>query len=155
MDSLGAVLAIATLASLTGVELCVAAFFHPTLERLDDAARAVARARSAVVLGRVMPLWYIAALIAAGLATGQAIVSGGMLPAALWVVCTVGLIAVIVVTVVVLVPLNTTLAASGPGGPGGEAESHRRTAARWDALHRGRTLALGVVLLVEVTATRL
>lgn len=150
MDSSAAVLAIVALASLTGVELCVAAFFHPTLERLGDAARAFGRARSAAALGRVMPLWYIAALFAAGLATGQAFVSGGTLPAALWVVCTAALIAVIVVTVVVLVPLNTTLAA---GDGGGDMEAHRRISARWDALHRGRTLVLGCILLLEVTAT--
>lgn len=150
MDLLPALLAVSVLAALLGVELCVGVFFHPVLDRLDDIAWALARAHSADRLGRVMPGWYVAALFGAVLSSIIALSAGDGLAAAGWSMCSLALAAVIIVTVSRLVPLNSTLVNGGAADDRGEVASLRRTAERWDRLHRGRIAALAAVLVLEI-----
>jgi hypothetical protein len=136
--------ALVLLASLIGVELCVAAFFHPTLNSLNQEASMAGRARSARDLGKVMPFWYAAASVSGGIATWA---SWPGTATWLWGLATLMLVAVIVATVAVLVPLNTLIASHAPSQPA--------DISRWDQLHRLRTGALVVALAIEVIATTL
>src|SRR5271156_4018121 len=53
------VIAIIVAGLMVGCELAVAAFVHPTLDRLPDAVHLPAASALARVLGRFMPFWYI------------------------------------------------------------------------------------------------
>src|SRR5258708_12740688 len=53
------VVAIIVAGLMVGNELAIAAFVHPTLDRLPDAVHLPAATALARVLGRFMPFWYI------------------------------------------------------------------------------------------------
>ncbi len=53
------VIAIIVAGLMVGSELSIAAFVHPTLDRLPDAVHLPAASALARVLGRFMPFWYI------------------------------------------------------------------------------------------------
>src|SRR5438046_9448654 len=53
------VIAIIVAGLMVGSELSIAAFVHPTLDRLPDAVLLPAASALARVLGRFMPFWYI------------------------------------------------------------------------------------------------
>ena len=103
---------------LTGAELAVGVFVHPVLTTLPDAAHAAAARPLARLLGRVMPVWYAAALLLAVAALlGRAVGTG------FWWAClsSAALLAVTVpFSLVCLVPINNRVAAwdldALPGG---------------------------------------
>ena len=53
------VIAIIVAGLMVGSELAIAAFVHPTLDRLPDAVHLPAASALARVLGKFMPFWYI------------------------------------------------------------------------------------------------
>jgi uncharacterized membrane protein len=53
------VVAIIAAGLMVGSELAIAAFVHPTLDRLPDEVHLPAASALARVLGRFMPFWYI------------------------------------------------------------------------------------------------
>ena len=148
-----AVIALSVLSSLTGVEFCVAAFFHPVAARLPEPAAMAARALSAARLGAAMPAWYALAALTALLAAW-----GAVSPAATWMwsLMTAGLALIIAATILVLVPINSALARgareAGAAADAAEARRMRGDIARWDRLHRLRTLALAAAVVVEMVA---
>ena len=148
-----AVIALSVLSSLTGVEFCVAAFFHPVAARLPEPAAMAARALSAARLGAAMPAWYALAALTALLAAW-----GAVSPAATWMwsLMTAGLALIIAATILVLVPINSAIARgareAGAAADVAEARRMRGDIARWDRLHRLRTLALAAAVVVEMVA---
>ena len=148
-----AVIALSVLSSLTGVEFCVAAFFHPGAARLPEPAAMAARALSAARLGAAMPAWYALAALTALRAAW-----GAVSPAATWMwsLMTAGLALIIAATILVLVPINSAIARgareAGAAADAAEARRMRGDIARWDRLHRLRTLALAAAVVVEMVA---
>src|SRR5271157_2997391 len=63
------VVAILAAGLMTGNELTVAVFLHPTLTRLPDAVHAPAARAFARLFGRVMPFWYALVLVLSGIET--------------------------------------------------------------------------------------
>lgn len=57
-------LALLLLGTLTGNELAVSAFVHPTLSRLPDEQHAASAQGLARVYGKYAPFWYVATLLA-------------------------------------------------------------------------------------------
>ncbi|MGI4831248.1 MAG: hypothetical protein ACRYFU_24155 [Janthinobacterium lividum] len=127
--------------TLIGVEFSVSAFVNPAAWRLDPEPQLKMLSRVALVLGRVMPVWYPVCALLLGIQTWfhwRAAGFGALLAAdALWVLASVG-------GIVFLVPLNSRIAA-------GDADWPRLTRI-WDGRHRVRTAALAIaaVLLAEV-----
>lgn len=127
--------------TLVGVEFSVSAFVHPAAARLAPEARLRLLSRLAVVLGRVMPVWYPAAsvllCVAAWLGWHTPERPLLLAAAAIWVLASLA-------SVVFLVPLNTRIAA-------GDAD-WLRLHQSWDRRHRVRIAALAAGALVFANA---
>ncbi len=137
------VLTVLVVGTLVGVELGVAAFMNPILERLPDDAYRRARATGSRILGTVMPFWYATA---AALLVADAVRAPAPLPIAAVAVMAV----VMVLTLTTLVPINNRVAAWATAGPD-EAPTSRDLARRWDRLHWLRVaLLLAAFVLVAV-----
>ncbi len=141
-------IATATIAAMmTGSEFAIAAFVHPQLRRLHDAAHAHTAVPLARSLGKVMPLWYAVALalILGAAFEHRPITNGpGLLiaaAAAIWA-------AVIVFTVTALVPINNRIAKMNPNQPHSGWLQDR---ARWDRFHRIRVMLLIAALILLLT----
>ncbi len=122
---------------LTGSELAVGVFVHPVLTRLQDAAHAEAAKPLARLLGKVMPGWYAAALVA---------VIGSLLvrPAGSWpwwaCLTSAALVAVTVpFSLIRLVPINNRVAAWDLNALPPDWKTDRT---RWDQYHRVRLMIL-------------
>ncbi|CAJ1502457.1 DUF1772 domain-containing protein [[Mycobacterium] burgundiense] len=128
------VIALVLAGPLAGVEFAVAAFTHPVLGRLPDGAFAQARSDDARVLGKAMPFWYVATLVAL---IAAAVLSGGD-----WLETTAAALMAIVVliTVTLMVPINNRI-----GRWVGAADVSRDEARRWDRLHAVRVALLFAV----------
>ena len=136
------ILAVVLAGPLVGVEVGVAALFHPMVGRLPDEAFAAARSDGGRVLGKVMPFWYIATLVVL-IATAVRSRDERMIAAAML------LGAAVVLTVSVLVPINNRIGAWTPG-----TAAPREPARRWDRLHWLRVAGLAVMfVLVAVGAS--
>ncbi|MGA9668336.1 MAG: DUF1772 domain-containing protein [Terracidiphilus sp.] len=121
---------------MTGNELAVSLFIHPTLRHLDDRVRARAVSLFARSLGKGMPVWYIVSLVLIAAETylrrHQPAFLLLVVAAAIW-------LAIILITVIVLVPINNRIAALDPSAlPVNWLKDHRR----WETLHRWRIAAL-------------
>jgi hypothetical protein len=144
-----AVIAATVAGTMVGVEFAVAVFVNPMLLRLPAGPSLEARADGARVLGRVMPFWYIAALIlTAALAAathGDAATGAAIAAAALLAVS-------VVMSVTLLVPIAKRSATwTVDDHPGDWREQQQR----WDHLHYARVAIIltGFVLtLVAVAA---
>ena len=119
---------------MVGVEIGVAAFTNPIIDRLPDDAYRQVRSDGSRLLGRVMPFWYIATLVV--------LIAAAVLTSGDWAITTSAVLMALVVllTVTVLVPINNRIAAWTDA-------ADRDLARRWDRLHWLR-VALLVVLLV-------
>lgn len=148
-----AVIALVVVSTLTGVEFCVAAFFHPVAGRLPEPAAMAARALSAARLGAAMPAWYALSALTALLAAWGA---GSPAGTWMWSSMTAGLTLIIAATIIVLVPINSAIARGArdacAADDAAEARRMRGAIAQWDRLHRLRTLALAAVMVVEMAA---
>ena len=127
--------------TLVGVEFSVSAFVNPAAWRLEPESQLKMLSRFALVLGKVMPVWYpvstLFLVIQAWLGwhtPGRAIL---LTAAAIWVLASVA-------SIVFLVPLNSRIAEG--------AADWQRIHRIWDRRHRVRiaALAIAAVLLTYV-----
>lgn len=127
--------------TLVGVEFSVFAFVNPAAWRLAPEPQLQLLSRLALVLGKVMPIWYPVCAVLLGIETWLHWHTLGvhlLLAAdALWILASVG-------GILFLVPLNHRIAA-------GDAE-WRPISRVWDRRHRVRTavLATAAILLAYV-----
>ena len=132
------ILTIICIGPLVGVEFAVSAFVNPIAWKLEDRAQGAAIALFAVRLGRAMPGWYALSLLLLVLE----IVLRWHEPGLFWLIAASSIwLAVILFSVLLLVPINNRLARLSPDS---FSETARREHNKWDALHRGRILAVGV-----------
>lgn len=133
-----------TATAMLGNEFAIAAFIHPSLDRLEDRAHARSAAVIASTLGRAMPIWYALslAMIAGAAFEHRPLLAGPglllILAAGLWV-------ATIVFTIAMLVPINNRIAALDAAKPYPGWLADR---ARWDRLHRVRVSLLLVCVIL-------
>jgi uncharacterized membrane protein len=127
--------------TLVGVEFSVSAFVNPAASRLEPESQLKMLSRSALVLGKVMPVWYTVCTLFLGIQTwlcwhtpGRAIL---LAADAIWVLISVA-------SIFVLVPLAIRVAE----GAADWQQIHRI----WDRRHRVRiaALATAAVLLAYV-----
>ena len=127
--------------TLVGVEFSVSAFLNPAAWRLDPDPQLKMLSRSALVMGKVMPVWYPVCALLLGIQTWLRWRTPGfgiLLTAdAVWLLASVA-------SIVFLVPLNTRIAEGAP--------DWQRLHRVWDGRHRVRVAALAVaaVLLTYV-----
>ena len=143
------VVAIIVAGLMVGCELAIAAFVHPTLDKLPDDVHLQAASALARVLGRVMPFWYILVFL---LALAEVVIQWrqfGTLPiwstvsAVLWALASL-------YSVIALVPINNRIKSTPPT----DWKTYRR---RWDLLHRWRVVLLTIAfafLIVGLNSSR-
>jgi uncharacterized membrane protein len=130
--------------TLVGVEFSVSAFVNPAASRLEPEGQLKILSRLALVLGKVMPVWYPVCAVLFGIQTWLQWNTSGrdvLLAAdAVWLLATVG-------SIIFLVPLNTRIAEG--------AADWQRIHRLWDVRHRVRVVALsiGAFLLTCVLAS--
>ena len=134
------VVAVIVAGLLVGNELAIAAFVHPTLNRLPDDVHLSAASALARLLGRVMPFWYglvIALTSAAAFARWH---QAGRLPtwiaaaAILWVLASV-------YSITVEVPINNRVASWATATPPADWKTFRN---RWDLHHNCRVVLITI-----------
>lgn len=140
-------IAVLVTALLTGSELAIGVFVHPILSKLQDGAHAEAAKPLARLLGKVMPVWYAAALL---------LVLVSLLARAVgtwsWWACLTSA-ALLTVTIpfslMFLVPINSRVAAWDLNAlPGGWKNDRRR----WDQYHSVRIVILVAASLAIIAA---
>ena len=103
------VVAIIVAGLMVGSELAIAAFVHPTLDRLPDNVHLPAASALARVMGRFMPFWYILVFL---LTLAEVCIQwhqSGRLP--IWIATSAVLWALaIVYSITALVPINNRIA---------------------------------------------
>ncbi len=146
MDHSVDALAVVITGLMVGVELAVAIFFNPLIDRLPDEGFRAARAGAGRVLGTVMPFWYAVSL----LLLGALAIQERSAPHDWLTGIAAGLMAVVILmTVTILVPLNNRI-----GKWQTTAEVSRELAARWDRRHQLRVvLLLTVFVLLAIGVT--
>ena len=136
------VVAIIVAGLMVGSELTVAAFVHPTLNRLPDNVHLPAASALARVLGRFMPFWYILVFL---LTLAEGYIQwrqSGHLP--IWIVTSAILWALAsAYTITTLVPINNRIASWGKVAAPADWKTLR---ARWDLHHRWRVALLTIAL---------
>jgi uncharacterized membrane protein len=134
------VIAIIVAGLMVGTELAIAAFVHPTLDKLPDNVHLPAASALARVLGTVMPFWYPLVLV---LTLAEAIIEwhqSGHLPiwfatsAILWMLASV-------YSLTSLVPINNRIKSWENSAPPADWKTYRH---RWDLLHRWRVVLLTI-----------
>lgn len=131
--------ALLLLLTLSGSEVCVAAFVEPLLRRADPAVQRAMVPPTAKRLGTAMPFWYAPALLLTAV--------DWWLTRSPFVVAAAGVqVLVLLLTFTVLLPINNRLAS------GNLREGWMAEAQRWDVVHRVRVVLLLVasVLLLLV-----
>ena len=138
------VVAVIVAGLMVGSELCIAAFVHPTLDKLPDDVHLPAASALARLTGAVMPFWYALVFL---LAFAEVLIQWhqlGRLPiliatsAVLWMVA-------ILYSVIALVPINNRIKSNPPP----DWKTYRR---KWDMLHRWRVVLLMIALAFLVVA---
>ncbi len=123
---------------MVGCELSIAAFIHPTLNKLPNEAHLPAASAIARVLGTVMPFWYNLTLL---LTIAEVVLrwrQSGVLPiwfavsALLWMM-------VIAYSLIALVPVNNRIKSWENTTPPADWKTYRQ---RWDMHHRWRVVLL-------------
>ena len=126
------VAAIVVAGLMVGSELGIAAFVHPTLDKLRDDVHLPAASALAGVLGRLMPFWYILVFL---FTLAEVVIKrhqSGRVP--IWIVTSTLLwILAILFTVTALVPINNRIASWRKSSPPPDWKTYRL---RWDLLHR-------------------
>ncbi|GAA3759228.1 hypothetical protein GCM10022270_17000 [Terriglobus aquaticus] len=127
--------------TVVGVEFSVSAFVNPAAWRLEAEAQLKMLSRFALVMGRVMPVWYPVCTLLLFVQTWLRWHEAGrdlLLAAdAIWVLTSV-------ISLFVLVPLNTRIAQGAP--------NWQRIHRIWDGRHRVRiaALAIAAILMLDV-----
>ena len=144
------VVAIIVAGLMVGCELAIAAFVHPTLEKLPDEAHLPAASALARVLGTVMPFWYNLTFL---LTLAEVVIrwrQSGSLPiwtavsAALWMLASV-------YSLIALVPVNNRIKSWETSTPPSDWKTYRR---RWDMHHRWRLLLLTIAFAFLIVGIR-
>jgi uncharacterized membrane protein len=134
------VVAIIVAGLMVGSELAIAAFVHPTFDRLSDDVHQPAASALARMLGTVMSLWYPLVVL---LTVAEAIIvwrQSGRLPiwfdtsAILWILASVYSLAA-------LVPINNRIASWDKSTPPADWKTYQN---RWNLLHRWRVVLLTI-----------
>jgi len=135
---------------MVGSELAIAAFIHPTLDKLSDEVHQPAATAIARVLGTVMPFWYnltfvltLAEVVLRWRQTGH-VPAWLAASAALWLLASV-------YSLIALVPVNNRIKSWETSTPPTDWKTDRRT---WDWHHRWRTLLLTVAFAFLVVGIR-
>jgi uncharacterized membrane protein len=137
------VFAIIVAGLMVGSELAIAAFVHPTLDKLPDEAHLPAASAIARVLGTVMPFWYILTLLLTLAELGIQGHQSGSLP--LWIAISAVLwMLAIVYTLIALVPVNNRIKSWEKATPPPDWKTYRR---RWDMHHRFRVVLLTIAFV--------
>jgi Anthrone oxygenase len=128
---------------MVGVEIAVAAFTNPIFSRLPDDAYRQARSDGSRVLGRVMPFWYIATLVA--------LIAAAVVTPGAWLITAAAVLMALVVllTVTMLVPINNRIGAWAQA-----ADVDRDLARRWDRLHWLPVVMLTALFVLLVVGVR-
>jgi uncharacterized membrane protein len=130
------VLAIIVAGLMVGCELAIAAFVHPTLDKLPDDVHLPAASALARVLGRFMPFWYILVFL---LTLAEVVIQwhqSGRLP--IWIATSAVLwMLACLYSVTALVPINNRIKSTPPT----DWKTYRH---RWDLLHRWRVVLLTI-----------
>ena len=136
------VVAIIVAGLMVGSELAIAAFVHPTLDRLPDNVHLPVASALARVQGRFMPFWYILVFL---LTLAEVYIQwrqAGRLP--IWIVTSAILWALAsVYSITALVPINKRIASWEKVTPPADWKTFR---GRWDLLHRWRVVLLTIAL---------
>jgi uncharacterized membrane protein len=128
------VVAITVAGLMVGCELAIAAFIHPTLDKLPDDAHLPVASAIARVLGTVMPFWYNLTFL---LTLAEVVIrwhQSGRLPiwittsAVLWMLASV-------YSLIALVPVNNRIKSWEKSTPPPDWKTYRR---KWDMHHRRR-----------------
>ena len=139
MEVLNVVAIIAT-GLMVGCELTIAAFIHPTLDKLPDDAHLPVASAIARVLGTVMPFWYNLTFL---LTLAEVVIrwhQSGRLPiwittsAVLWMLASV-------YSLIALVPVNNRIKSWEKSTPPPDWKTYRR---KWDMHHRRRVVLLTI-----------
>ncbi len=134
------VVAIIVAGLMVGSELAVAAFVHPTLDKLPDDVHLPVASALARALGSFMPFWYILVFL---LTLAEVYIQwhqSGRLPiwiatsAVLWVLASL-------YSVTALVPINNRIASWKKVTPPADWKKFR---GRWDLHHRWRVVLLTI-----------
>jgi uncharacterized membrane protein len=134
------VVAIIVAGLMIGSELGVAAFVHPTLNRLPDNVHLPVASALARVLGRFMPFWYGLVLLLTLAEVFLQWHQSGRLP--IWIVTAALLWALaIVYSITALVPINNRIASWEKTAPPADWKTFRN---QWDRLHRWRVVLLTI-----------
>ena len=144
------VVAIIVAGLMVGCELAIAAFIHPTLDKLPDDAHLPAASAIARVLGTVMPFWYNLTFL---LTLAEVVLrwhQSGRLPiwiatsAVLWMLATV-------YSLIALVPVNNRIKSREKSTPPPDWKKYRR---RWDMHHRWRVVLLTIAFAFLIVGIR-
>ena len=134
------VVAIIVAGLMVGNELAIAAFVHPTLDRLPDAVHLPAATALARVLGRFMPFWYILVFL---LTLAEVLFQwhqSSHIP--IWIATSDILwLLASVYSITALVPINNRIASWAEANPPADWKTFR---SRWDLLHRWRVVLLTI-----------
>jgi uncharacterized membrane protein len=122
------VVAILVAGLMVGCELAIAAFIHPTLDKLSDSPHLQAASAIARVMGSVMPFWYILTLLLTLAEVAIRWPASGRLP--IWIAVSAALwVLTIVYTLIALVPVNNRIRSWETATPPPDWKSYRRS---WD-----------------------
>ena len=134
------IIAIMVAGLMVGSELAIAAFVHPTLNRLPDNVHLPVASALARVLGKFTPFWYGLVFL---LMLAEAYIQwhrSGHLP--IWLVTSATLWALaILFSLTALVPINNRVSSWQEVTPPADWKTLRR---RWDLLHRWRVVLLTI-----------
>ncbi|PYC77701.1 DUF1772 domain-containing protein [Streptomyces tateyamensis] len=148
MQQVLAVVTIVVTGMLVGVEFAVAVFINPIVDGLPHNGGLTARAAGGRLLGRVMPFWYIGALL---LSAAWAAVAWGGAGSALVVTAAGLLVLSVVLSVALLVPINDR---AKHWTPETAPADWREQLGAWDRLHylRVAVIVASFVLLAVALA---
>ena len=127
--------------TLAGVEFSVSAFVNPAASRLEPESQLKMLSRSALVLGKVMPVWYSVSTLLLGIQTWLCWRTPGR---SILLTADAIMVLIAVASIFVLVPLASRVAEG--------AADWQRINRIWDRRHRVRiaALATAAVLLTYV-----
>jgi uncharacterized membrane protein len=144
------VVAIMIAGLMVGCELAIAAFIHPTLDKLPDEAHLPAASAIARVLGTVMPFWYNLTFL---LTLAEVVIrwhQSGRLPiriatsAVLWMLASV-------YSLIALVPVNNRIKSWEKSIPPPDWKTYRR---RWDMHHHWRVVLVTMAFAFLIVGIR-
>jgi uncharacterized membrane protein len=140
------VIAVLVLGLMCGSELNVAAFAHPTLNKLPREVHIITRSAFAALFGRVMPFW----MAGSTLLNVLLLLPFEHLDGTAWRLASISLaiqVSAIVFSLVGPVPINNRIAKWTPQSLPDDWQAQER---RWDLFHWVRTCGLAVAFAVLI-----